>query len=162
MPIATYSTLVRAPRRRVFAFHEEPSALARLTPPWEQVDIVTPPSSLAVGTRVVLRTRVGPFWQRWVAEHVAYEPDRSFADRQIEGPFASWQHEHLFEDAPEQDGRPATRLTDRITYELPLGPLGALFGGAFVRHKLDRMFAFRHEATRRACEAEGDAPSGAS
>lgn len=153
MPVATYSTLIEAPPRRVFAFHEDPSALARLTPPWEHVDVVTPPASLAVGTRVVLRTRVGPLRLRWVAEHIAYERDRSFADRQLEGPFASWEHHHLFEDLSEP-GRPRTRLTDRVAYELPLGPLGALFGGAFVRRKLDRLFAFRHEVTRRACESE--------
>lgn len=151
MPTVTYSTLVRATARRVFAFHEDPSALARLTPPWEHVEVITPPASLAVGTRVVLRTRVGPIWQRWVAEHFAYERDVSFADRQIEGPFASWEHHHLFEDLSEPD-RPLTRLTDRISYRLPLGPLGALFGGAFVRRKLDRLFDFRHETTRRACE----------
>ncbi|MDG1490366.1 MAG: TIGR01777 family oxidoreductase, partial [Planctomycetota bacterium] len=29
-------------------------------------------------------------------------------------------------------------------YELPLGPLGQLFGGPMVRGKLDRMFAWRH------------------
>jgi ligand-binding SRPBCC domain-containing protein len=157
LPVATYSTLVDAPPRRVFAFHEEPSALARLTPPWERVDVVTPPASLAVGTRVVLRTRVGPLWLRWVAEHIAYERDRAFADRQVEGPFASWEHHHLFDDLSEP-GRPRTRLTDRVAYELPLGPLGALFGGVFVRRKLDRLFAFRHEVTRRACEGpEGGA-----
>jgi ligand-binding SRPBCC domain-containing protein len=153
VPVATYSTLIEAPPRRVFAFHEDPSALVRLTPPWEHVDVVTPPASLAVGTRVVLRTRIGPLWLRWVAEHIAYERDRSFADRQIEGPFASWEHHHLVEDLSEPS-RPRTRLTDRVTYELPLGPLGALFGGVFVRRKLDRLFAFRHEVTRRACESE--------
>jgi 3-oxoacyl-[acyl-carrier-protein] synthase-3 len=35
---------------------------------------------------------------------------------------------------------------------LPLGPLGKL-GHAFVRHKLDRTFAFRHDVTRSRCEA---------
>jgi hypothetical protein len=44
---------------------------------------------------------------------------------------------------------------DRVDYELPLGALGALgrFGGAaLVRRKLARLFDYRHEVTRRACE----------
>ena len=43
-------------------------------------------------------------------------------------------------------------LTDDIEYELPLGPVGRLFGGPIARAGLDRLFAFRHEVTRRECE----------
>lgn len=63
----------------MFAFHEAKDAFERLQPPWQETVIVTPPSSLAVGTRVVLRTKIGPIWQTIEAEHVAYEPGRMFA-----------------------------------------------------------------------------------
>ena len=46
-----------------------------------------------------------------------------------------------------------TRLIDEVDYALPLGPLGALFGGALVRRKLEAMFVFRHQATLAACTA---------
>ena len=141
----------RASAATVFAFHERPDAFARLQPPWQTSEIVTPPSSLAVGTRVVLRVKLGPFWQTIEAEHVAYEPGKMFADRMVRGPFARWLHRHVV--TPEGDDR--CRLTDDIEYELPLGALGRVFGGGFARRELERLFAFRHEVTRAACEQAG-------
>ena len=132
----------------VFAFHEAKDAFARLQPPWQKTKIVTPPSSLAVGTRVVLRTKVGPFWRTIEAEHVAYEPGRMFADRMNRGPFASWLHKHIV--AP--NGPREALLTDDIEYELPFGAVGRLFGAGFARRELERLFTYRHEVTRRACE----------
>ncbi len=113
-------SLIGASAETVFAFHEEKDAFERLQPPWQKTEIVTPPSSLAVGTRVVLRTKIGPFWQTIEAEHIAYEPGRMFADKMNRGPFASWVHKHI---VTPHGPREAT-LTDDIEYELPLGALG--------------------------------------
>jgi hypothetical protein len=41
-------------------------------------------------------------------------------------------------------------LRDEITYALPLGALGQLFGAPIARAKLERLFAYRHEVTARA------------
>lgn len=134
----------RASPERLFAFHERPDALELLTPPWQKTEIIQPPSSLAAGTRVKLRTRVGPLWQNIEAEHVSYEKGRSFADRMVKGPFAHWLHRHLV--LPSGGG---SILRDEIEYELPLGALGQLGGGWFVRRMLERLFAYRHDITRR-------------
>lgn len=72
-----------------------------------------------------------------------------FADRMLEGPFASWLHKHIV--TPK--GPNQCVLTDEIEYELPLGILGRIFGGGFARRNLERMFDFRHEVTQRACVA---------
>lgn len=42
-------SLIRATPERVFAFHELPDALKRLTPPWENVRIVKGVENLQVG-----------------------------------------------------------------------------------------------------------------
>ena len=60
----------------LFAFHERPDAFELLLPPWQRNEVIRPPSGLEVGTRVELRTRIGPFWIPIVAEHVAYEGGR--------------------------------------------------------------------------------------
>jgi ligand-binding SRPBCC domain-containing protein len=138
----------------LFAFHERPDAFALLQPPWQVSEIVEPPTSLRVGTKVVIRVRLGPIWQTIEAEHVAYEPGRMFADRMVRGPFASWLHRHIV--TPEGPDR--SRLTDDIEYELPLGVLGRVFGGPLARRELERLFAFRHEATRAAVEGVPAAP----
>jgi ligand-binding SRPBCC domain-containing protein len=141
-------SVIRASAERVFAFHEAPDAFERLQPPWQETEIVRPPASLEVGTRVVLRVKVGPFWQTMVAEHVEYEPGRMFADRLVEGPFAKWLHRHIV--TPRGDHECV--LTDDIEYELPLGVLGRVFGGWFARKNLERLFEYRHQVTREACE----------
>ena len=143
-------SVIRASAARVFAFHEAPDAFERLQPPWQTSEIVQPPASLAVGTRVVLRVKVGPFWQTLVAEHVEYEPGRMFADRLVKGPFKKWLHRHVV--TPRGDDECV--LSDDIEYELPLGVLGQTFGGGFATKNLERLFDFRHEVTKSACESD--------
>lgn len=142
-------TVIRAPASRVFAFHERKDALQLLTPPWQTTEIIQPPTSLAVGTRVILRTKIGPFWQTMEAEHVEYEHGVMFADRVVRGPFRSWLHRHVITRIDDE----SCKLSDDIEYELPLGALGRLFGGGFARRELDKLFDYRHEVTRRECES---------
>lgn len=150
MPDAVYvrQTWIAATPDEVFAFHESPGALERLTPPWEPVDVVHSDGSLRPGSRVVLRMRLGPFRREWIARHDEYEPPHLFSDRQESGPFASWHHRHRFEAAPAG----GTWLIDEIQYRLPGGRLGHIVGGWLVRRKLERMFAYRHEVTRQMFE----------
>jgi ligand-binding SRPBCC domain-containing protein len=140
---------IGAPPEAVFAFHEKPGALEQLIPPWENVKLVASSGSLQPGSRVVLRTKLGPLSLQWVAEHTEYEQGRLFADRQIRGPFAFWHHRHLFL----HDGTGGTILRDEVDYEPPLGKLGRFLGGSPIESKLKRLFNYRHEVTRRALES---------
>lgn len=126
------------------AWHGRPGAFERLSPPFEPVEVEARTGGLEVGARTVLRLPMGPVKQRWVAEHTAHEPGRMFRDEQTSGPFAKWVHTHRFE--PRDGG--TSELVDQIEYALPLGGLGALFGGSFTNRTLERMFAFRHAVTR--------------
>jgi ligand-binding SRPBCC domain-containing protein len=151
MPVFEKRTRIAASPEQVFAFHERDDALKRLTPPWEKTRIVEKTPGLDVGTRAVVEVFVGPIKTTFVAEHTRYEKNRMFQDRQVRGPFASWLHTHSMEP----DGNGGCLLVDRIEYELPLGAVGRLFGGPLVRRKLERMFEYRHEVTKKACEAVG-------
>lgn len=140
---------ISAPPAVVFAFHESPGALERLTPPEQPVRVEEGGESIHSGSRVVLKMSVGPFPITWVAEHVEYEPPHLFSDRQVKGPFRSWYHRHRFLD----DGQGGTVMRDEIEFEPPLGMLGRVLGGWFVKRKLKAMFDFRHERTRQIVEA---------
>jgi len=140
---------IKATPERLFAFHASPGAMERLTPPWEKVKVIEGGDSIRVGARVVLETKLGPVLLRWVAEHVEYDPPHAFADRQVSGPFQAWHHRHEF--LP--DGPDGSTLRDVVHYEVPLGRLGQVCGGWFVRNKLQKMFDYRHDATRRIVEA---------
>lgn len=148
VPTFRKESSIAASAATVFGFHERPDAFALLQPPWQKSEILEPPRSLHVGTRVVLRVKVGPVWRRIEAEHVAYEPGVTFTDRMVKGPFASWLHEHRV--TPDGDDRCV--LTDDIEYELPLGLLGRWLGGGLARWQLERLFEYRHTVTRRECE----------
>jgi ligand-binding SRPBCC domain-containing protein len=129
---------------QLFAWHAEPEALERLTPPWENARVVRRTGTIRdIGARVEIAVRIGPFTRRWISEHTAYEEGRMFRDIQIKGPFALWEHTHIFEP----DGTSACYLEDRVEYALPLGALGRIFAGRYVRRKLDRLFTYRHEFT---------------
>ena len=143
-------SVIAASAAIVFGFHERPGALVRLTPPWQRIEVIVPPASLAVGTRVVLRVKVGPLWREVVAEHVAYEPGHMFEDHMRKGPFARWEHRHVVTPR----GPNESVLTDDVVYALPLGALGRAFGGAFARGAIAKLFEYRHAVTREDCERE--------
>lgn len=143
------SRIARTPAE-VFAFHQRPDALLAITPPWERVSIAGEIPPIEPGRRVTLRTTIGPIPLTWVAEYTdEFEPGRLFTDRQLSGPFASWQHRHWFLD----DGNGGTILRDDIDYDPPLGPIGRWLGNRMIERKLRRMFTYRHEATRRMLES---------
>jgi ligand-binding SRPBCC domain-containing protein len=138
-------THIPASASEVFHWHDRPEAFEQLTPPWERVRVVERTGGIADG-RMIIEMRIGPLRRRWIAQHVDFQPGRQFRDVQIAGPFARWEHTHTVEP----DGPSACYLEDRIEYALPLGWLGKLAAGPFVRKKLDRLFTYRHRVTAEA------------
>jgi ligand-binding SRPBCC domain-containing protein len=139
-----------ASAEKVYRWHAEPKALARLTPPWENAIVYEQSGGIEeLGSRVKIRLKIGPLSQTWIAEHAACQPGRMFRDVMVSGPFHKWEHTHLF--VP--DGANASWLEDRVEYDLPLGWLGKTFGGWYARKRLGRMFAWRHAVTAKAVSA---------
>ncbi len=139
-----------ASAEKVYRWHAQPEALARLTPPWENATVYEQAGGIEeIGSRVTIRLKIGPVSQTWIAEHAACEPGRMFRDVMVSGPFHKWEHTHLF--VP--DGVNSSWLEDRVEYDLPLGWLGKTFGGWYARKRLGRMFAWRHAVTATAVGA---------
>lgn len=144
----TKTTHIKASPERVFAFHELPDAFERLVPPWENVRVIQKADISVVGSRAILEQSIlGLIPSRWIAEHTVYDPPRMFEDVQISGPFKKWRHKHIVE--PDGEG---ALLIDDIEYEPPLGFLGSLADPLMIRPKLEKMFDYRHRATREWCE----------
>ncbi|MEO8024918.1 MAG: SRPBCC family protein [Bryobacteraceae bacterium] len=142
-----FSSWIDAPVSKVFAFHEHPDALERLTPPGQKLEILERTNGIQPGSRVVLRGSLGPMTMEWHARHTIYEEDSLFVDEQEKGPFKQWTHRHEFE----REGR-GTRLTDSIEYSMKGGPLLEFLGGWFVNYQLRKMFRWRHKVTKAFCE----------
>jgi ligand-binding SRPBCC domain-containing protein len=73
----------------------------------------------------------------FIREH---DPPVRFVDVQLRGPYRRWEHRHLF---LEEAG--GTWVEDRVTYALPLGPLGALAHAVAVRRQLERLWDYRRQ-----------------
>lgn len=147
MPNATFTfrSPMPASADALYAWHARPGAFERLQPPWERTQVVGTSGAFGTdGQRLEIRTNVfGPIKASWVAEMYDFRPGMQFRDRQVKGPFASWEHTHSFlADGPER-----SFLDERIEYRVPGGLLGRLFGGRLVRKRLEAMFRYRHALT---------------
>jgi uncharacterized protein (TIGR01777 family) len=110
-----------------------------LTPPWEDIRMLSD-DGLVDGGRTVIEVAVGPAHTQWISIHKDVQPGRRFVDEQVEGPFKTFVHHHIFAPIDEQ----RSELREEIEYRLPLGGLGRLLGGSAVARRLERMFAYRH------------------
>jgi uncharacterized protein (TIGR01777 family) len=128
----------------LFDWHAREGAFERLIPPWKTVQVVSGNSGIETGAEIVTRLKQFGVYQKWIARIEASESGRGFRDAQVEGPFASWIHQHSFKE----QGSDACRLIDSIKYELPAGRVGRFFGGDYVKTELERVFRYRHAITK--------------
>jgi apolipoprotein D and lipocalin family protein len=141
----TYRSIVDAPASEVFRWHEQPQALAALTPRW-LVRIEQQDGSLRDGAHVPVSIGVGCARVRWALRHYGYVAGRRFCDEQIAGPFAVWRHTHLFEPiAPAR-----TLYGDRIDFAVSRRPIGNRLASALFRPFFTIAFAYRHRVVRAA------------
>jgi len=127
----------------LYDWHATPGALQRLTPPWEEVEVIEEGSAVTDGSFTTFRMKIGPLTIPWTARHCDIIPGRQFADVQVWGPFSSWRHEHHF--IPETDS--SSFLEDRIQYRFRFHFISRFIIGRYIRNKIERMFEYRHRVT---------------
>ena len=104
--------------------------------------------ALCLGDEVTFTARhLGVRW-RLTSRVTALDRPRRFVDEQVRGPFARMRHEHLFEELA--DG--TTRMTDRLEFAAPLGPLGAVVSRWVLARYLRSLLETRAAAVRRLAE----------
>jgi ligand-binding SRPBCC domain-containing protein len=136
--------LIPLPLGVVTAYFEEPRNLQRLTPPWLGFSILdTPSGPVETGSTIRYRLRLFGIPVGWLTLIERSHPGWGFVDTQIEGPYASWVHTHLFS---ERDG--GVLMEDRVDYELPFGPLG-LLALPVIRLQLRAIFRYRRRTVER-------------
>jgi lipocalin/uncharacterized protein YbjT (DUF2867 family)/ligand-binding SRPBCC domain-containing protein len=141
----SYSSIIGAPAVDVFRWHEQPEALAALTPT-ALVRIEQQHGGIRDGGRVTVSIGLGQARIRWSMRHYGHIDGRRFCDEQVAGPFAVWRHAHLFESL----GPSRTLYEDRIEFAVarrrPLNRLAA----AVFRPLMQIAFAHRHRVVRAA------------
>jgi ligand-binding SRPBCC domain-containing protein len=126
------------PRPAVFAFCADPANLARVSPPALRLRLLAAPAVLAAGAVLDARMSWLGLPLRWRTYIREYDPPYRFVDVQVRGPWARWEHRHRF-----LEGEGGTWMEDRVTYRLPLGPLGRILHAAVVHHQLRATWSYR-------------------
>jgi ligand-binding SRPBCC domain-containing protein len=132
-------------RPEVFEFFADPRNLERIHPAWARPRwLAPPPARLAAG--VVLDFRAAGLPGRWRVIVREFDAPFRFVDAQLRGPFARWEHRHRFTEGAEGEG--GTWVEDRVTYRLPLGPLGRLVHTVGVGRQVVQLFDYRDRRLR--------------
>jgi ligand-binding SRPBCC domain-containing protein len=147
---------IDAPVESLYRFHLDTRNAPLISPEAATFHGIDGSFPVTVGSRVTLRVRQPPIpvTQTWRIRIAELEEDRRVVDVAEKSPFAYWRHEHRF--APLPGG--GTRMTDDVTYALPLGPLGRIADRLVGRRQLARMFAERQDKTKALFEGP-DRPS---
>ena len=74
----------------------------------------------------------------WVTEITQVKDKDYFVDEQRIGPYAMWHHEHKIESI---EG--GVLMTDIVSYQPPMGFIGAMANRLFIKNQLRRIFEFR-------------------
>ena len=140
---------IDCPVERVFRFHCDTRNAPRVSPgvQFDSIDGTFPLRDGGIVT-IVMRQKPIPFPMTWRFRVEAVVLNRAVVDVALQSPFAAWRHEHRFEPL----GYDRCRLTDRITYLPPFGPLGAIGNKMIVNRMLRKTFAQRQILTKRLME----------
>jgi ligand-binding SRPBCC domain-containing protein len=150
MPFIELSTLIRAPRDRVFDLARSIDAHQDSTEGTEEHAVAGVTKGLiGMGNEVTWEARHFGVRQRLTVRITALERPRHFQDVMISGAFKCMVHDHEFAERPE-----GTLMVDRFEFQSPLGILGGFVDRLFLKAYLRRFLVRRNVVLRRLAESE--------
>jgi ligand-binding SRPBCC domain-containing protein len=124
-------------------FFSSPKNLSVITPPELDFKIVTRLTDEDIYEGMLIDYVVKPLfgipvrWRTGISRVLFHE---YFADRQLKGPYTSWEHVHYFRE--EKGG---VMMIDEVNYTLPFGVLGRILHKILIRKKIEYIFSFRRQ-----------------
>ena len=149
MPVIILRTLVAAPPSRCFdlardvELHQRSTAASR-----ERAVAGVTSGLLGLGDEVTWEATHFGIRQRLTSRITEFDPPNRFIDEMVRGAFARFRHEHQFLAA---EG--GTEMVDIFDYTSPLGPLGRLADGLFLRRYMTTLLRERNAYLKRAAES---------
>jgi ligand-binding SRPBCC domain-containing protein len=153
MPVIVLRTRVAAPPARCFdlardvELHQRSTSASR-----ERAVAGVTAGLLGAGDEVTWEATHFGVRQRLTSRITEFDPPNRFVDEMVRGAFARFRHEHQFLSVPE-----GTDMVDVFDYTAPLGPLGRLADGLFLRRYMTTLLRERNAYLKRAAES---APTG--
>lgn len=136
----TRRQIIPASLDQVWEYFSTPANLNEITPPDLHFEILFGgDEDMYQGQLMAYKIQLLPFLKSsWLTEITQVRKPNYFADQQRLGPYRFWLHEHHF-----QIVEGGLEMRDRVTYQLPFGPLGDLVHALWVGPRLQGIFDFR-------------------
>lgn len=136
---------IRATIEEIWDFISSPKNLKEITPKYMGFDIMNtyqPTEKMYEG--MIIAYKVSPVLgikTTWVTEITHIRDKEFFIDEQRMGPYTMWHHQHIIKEI---EG--GVIMTDIVSYQPPLGIIGALANKTIILPKLNEIFAYRTKA----------------
>ena len=144
MKIYTLHRIQKLPitQEQAWDFLSDPHNLGRITPESMDFRILSGADRPMFAGQIIEYTvkPIAGISTKWVTEITHCVNNHYFVDEQRYGPYALWHHKHFIR--PVAGG---VEMEDLIHYKLPLGILGQLAHGLFVKAKLNSIFEYRNK-----------------
>lgn len=149
MPVIELSTVIRAPRERVFDLARSIDAHQDSTGGTEERAVAGVTRGLiGMDEEVTWEARHFGVRQRLTVRITAFERPAHFQDIMISGAFSSMAHDHIFVEHPE-----GTLMRDRFEFTSPLGILGRIADGLFLTGYMRRFLVRRNAVLKQFAES---------
>ena len=149
MAVIELSTLIRAPRARVFDLARSIDAHQDSTGDTEERAVAGLTKGLiGMDGEVTWEARHFGVRQRLTVRVTAFDRPKHFRDVMISGAFKSMAHDHRFSEHPE-----GTLMSDRFEFVSPLGILGKIADRLFLTTYMRRFLVRRNEVLKLLAES---------
>ena len=132
---------IAASMDEVWAFISNPNNLKEITPKHMGFKVTSKQDCSVMYPGMIITYKVSPLLgieMDWMTEITHVKEGEYFVDEQRIGPYAMWHHQHKIEAI---EG--GVLMTDIVTYQPPLGFLGAIANTLMIKKQLKQIFDFR-------------------
>lgn len=129
---------VPAKIEQVWEFFTKAENLEKLTPPFLNLQMKKSASKeIELNSVLDYQLTIHGIRCQWSSEIQEWQPQKTFADHQLKGPYKIWHHRHRF-----KAHAGGTLIEDLVEYSLPIFPFGQI-ALPLVQKDLQRIFVFR-------------------
>lgn len=130
-----------APLAEVWDFISAPSNLKEITPEHMGFIVTGNTGEGKMYPGMIITYKVSPLFGiklNWMTEITHVKDFEYFVDEQRIGPYSLWHHQHKIEAI---EG--GVLMTDIVTYQPPMGILGAVANALIIKKQLQQIFDYR-------------------
>ena len=132
---------IEKPLSEVFDFFKDAKNLEKITPEYLQFKVLSMNTKdIKEGSLINYKLKLRGIPFKWKTLISKFKENDMFIDQQEKGPYKKWVHTHTFSEV-----NGGTLINDHVVYKLPLGSVGRIVAGRFVKNDVENIFSYRKE-----------------